>query len=98
VCDLPPITFGEKASDVGFLKQCSDDEEDWKLTNKATPSKPTGPSGDHTTGGRSGYYAYLEGSGIAIGSRVCSGLVNIISKGISPSYSRGDSSPLWIGF
>jgi len=69
VCDLPPITFGEKASDVGFLKQCSDDEEDWKLTNKATPSKPTGPSGDHTTGGRSGYYAYLEGSGIAIGSR-----------------------------
>jgi len=69
VCDLAPITFGEKASDVGFLKQCSDDKEDWKLTNKATPSKQTGPSGDHTTGGRSGYYAYLEASGISIGNR-----------------------------
>jgi len=77
VCDLPPISFGEKTSDVGFLKQCSDDEEDWKLTNTGTPSPKTGPSGDHTTGGKSGYYAYLEGSGIAKGNRVCTELVKL---------------------
>lgn len=68
-CNLLPINFGDKASDAGFLKQSSDDEEDWKVIQRSTPSVKTGPSSDHTTG--SGYYAYLEASGIAKGNRVC---------------------------
>ena len=68
-CNLLPIDFGGIAPDVGFLKQSSDDEKDWKVINGNTPSGNTGPSSDHTTG--SGYYAYLEASGIAKGSRVC---------------------------
>ena len=66
---------------MGFLKQCSDDEADWKLIDKATPSKSTGPSGDHTARGRSGYYAYLEASGITVGNRVCAELVTLYLKG-----------------
>ncbi|KAJ7391160.1 hypothetical protein OS493_020190 [Desmophyllum pertusum] len=62
ICDLPSITFGDKGPDLKFLEQSSDDEEDWKLLNKKTPSGATGPSADHSTG--SGYYAYLEASGI----------------------------------
>ena len=69
ICDLPSITFGDKGPDLKFLEQSSDDEEDWKLLNKKTPSGATGPSADHSTG--SGYYAYLEASGITIGNRVC---------------------------
>ena len=74
-CNLLPINFGDKASDVGFLKQSSDDEEDWKFTKGNTPTTKTGPSSDHTTG--SGYYAYLEASGIKKGNRVCG--INLFS-------------------
>ncbi|XP_020606747.1 MAM and LDL-receptor class A domain-containing protein 1-like [Orbicella faveolata] len=47
--------------------QSKDDDKDWKITEKKTPTKSTGPTADHSTG--SGYYGYLEASGIAIGSR-----------------------------
>ena len=67
-CNLLPIDFGDKASDVGFLKQSSDDEEEWRVIQGRTLSGSTGPSSDHTTG--SGYYAYLEASGIDKGNRV----------------------------
>lgn len=71
-CDLPPINFGVGAEDLGILEQSSDDEQDWRVINKKTPSAATGPSADHTSGvSGSGFYAFLEGSGIKIGNRVC---------------------------
>jgi len=66
---LAPIDFGSGAPDLGILMQSTDDDKDWKIINKATPTGSTGPKADHSTG--RGYYAYLEASGIAIGSRVC---------------------------
>lgn len=67
---MPPINFGEKSPDIGYLKQSTDsDEKEWQVGTGSTPNRDTGPSSDHTNG--SGYYAYLEASGIAIGSRVC---------------------------
>jgi len=66
---LAPIDFGSGAPDLGILMQSKDDDKDWKITEKKTPTKSTGPTADHSTG--SGYYGYLEASGIAIGSRVC---------------------------
>ena len=48
--------------------QSTDDDKDWTIINKATPSGSTGPTADHSTG--KGYYAYLEATSIAIGSRV----------------------------
>ena len=68
ICDLPPINFGSMHPDLGFFTQSSDDERDWTLKKGRTPTPNTGPSADHTTG--SGYYAFLETSGINIGSRV----------------------------
>ena len=68
ICDLPPITFGEETPDEGFLRQSSDDEKDFSVISSGTPSGNTGPSSDHTTG--TGNYAYLEASGIPVGSRV----------------------------
>ena len=68
ICDLPPINFGSMHPDLGFFTQSSDDERDWTLKKGRTPTPNTGPSADHTTG--SGYYAFLETSGIKIGSRV----------------------------
>ena len=68
ICDLPLITFGEKTPDKGFLRQSSDDEKDFLVISSGTPSGSTGPSSDHTTG--TGYYAYLEASGVRVGSRV----------------------------
>ena len=38
------------------------------MISSGTPSGSTGPSSDHTTG--TGYYAYLEASGVRVGSRV----------------------------
>ncbi|XP_074635587.1 thrombospondin-3-like isoform X2 [Acropora palmata] len=67
ICDLPQITFGENAPGKGFLRQSSDDETDFSVISGSTPSGSTGPSSDHTTG--SGHYAYLEASGVPVGSR-----------------------------
>jgi len=66
---LPPIDFGSGAPELGILMQSTDDEKDWEIINKATSTVSTGPTADHSTG-RGTYYAYLEGSGILIGSRV----------------------------
>ena len=71
-CDLAPIDFGSGAPDLGILMQSSDDDEDWKIINKKTPTGTTGPTADHSTG--KGYYGYLEASGISIGSRVIKSL------------------------
>lgn len=71
-CDLAPIDFGSGAPDLGILMQSSDDDKDWEIINKKTPNKATGPTADHSTG--KGYYAYLEASGIYIGSRVIKSL------------------------
>jgi len=49
------------------LRQSSDDETDFSVISGSTPSGNTGPSSDHTTG--SGHYAYLEASGVPVGSR-----------------------------
>ena len=68
ICDLPPINFGSMHPDLGFFTQSSDDDRDWTLKKGGTPTLKTGPSADHTTG--SGYYAFLETSGLTIGSRV----------------------------
>lgn len=65
-CALPPINFGSSHPDLGFLTQSSDDERNWVLRKLKTPTPKTGPSADHTG---SGYYAFLETSGIPIGSR-----------------------------
>ncbi|KAI8780792.1 MAM and LDL-receptor class A domain-containing protein 2, partial [Biomphalaria glabrata] len=43
----------------GYFESRTDDF-DWTLTNHATPSLNTGPSGDHTTG--HDYYIYIESS------------------------------------
>ena len=69
VCDLPPITFGASTPDIGFLKQSTDEERNFKVFRIKTPSSRTGPSSDHTSG--SGYYAYLEATSMNIGDRVC---------------------------
>ena len=66
---MAPIDFGSGAPDLGILMQSTDDDKDWRIINKKTPTGKTGPTADHSTG--RGYYGYLEASGIAIGSRVC---------------------------
>jgi hypothetical protein len=67
-CNLTRVDFGNHIKDLGFLRQSTDDDKNWTLTNTGTPSAKTGPSADHTTG--FGYYAFLETSGIPKGSRV----------------------------
>ena len=67
-CDLAPIDFGNGAPDLGILMQSTDDDKDWRIINKKTLTRATGPTADHSTG--TGYYAYLEASGILVGSRV----------------------------
>ena len=57
-----------KYLNIQFLMQSTDDDKDWKIINKRTPTRATGPTADHSTG--RGYYAYLEASGILVGSRV----------------------------
>ena len=66
---MAPVDFGSGVPDLGILVQSTDDDQDWKIINKKTPTVVTGPTADHSTG--TGYYGYLETSGIAIGSRVC---------------------------
>lgn len=69
---MAPIDFGSGAPDLGILMQSSDDDKDWKISNTKTPTGVTGPTADHSTG--KGYYGYLEGSGVSIGSRVIKSL------------------------
>lgn len=66
---MAPIDFGNGAPDLGILMQSTDDDKDWTIINKKTLTRATGPTADHSTG--TGYYAYLEASGILVGSRVC---------------------------
>ncbi|XP_048582493.1 cartilage oligomeric matrix protein-like isoform X2 [Nematostella vectensis] len=101
VCDLPPIDFGTLTANTSFLKQSTDDDDDWKLSNRGTLTSSTGPAADHTTG--SGYYAFLEASGIARGNRASFETPWFLaSEGCNVSFFYhmwdGRASPTQMGF
>ncbi|XP_031562135.1 uncharacterized protein LOC116297953 [Actinia tenebrosa] len=54
-----------------YCKWSQDPSQDipWYRRSYVTPSKGTGPSADHTSPDGSGYYIYLEASGVAVGSK-----------------------------